>query len=75
VHKIGLELLACTFAERSGTAIRYTLQKLSLREAARLEKMIRDQKIRFEDPDLGMVEIERRRAGLVVRAVSKLKDQ
>jgi hypothetical protein len=75
LHKIGLEVLACAFAERSDTAVRYTSQKLSCRDAARLEKMIFAWKERLKDPDIRMVEIERKRAGMIVRMAGKFKEK
>lgn len=73
LHKIGLELLACAFAERSDTALRYTAQKLSLRDSKRWQKMIDAWKERLDDPDTRMVEIERRRAQMILHMAGKFK--
>lgn len=73
LHKIGLELLACAFAERSDTATRYTLQKLSLRDSRRWEKMIFFCRELLNDPDTRMADIERKRADMIVLMASKFK--
>jgi hypothetical protein len=75
VHKIGLELLARAYAERSNNAARYTSQKLSCRDAARLEKMIVAWKERLNDPDTRMVEIERKRAEVIAGMAGKFKEK
>jgi hypothetical protein len=74
LHKIGLELLACAFAERSNTAVRYTSQKLSYRDSRRWEKMIFAWYERLKDPDTRMVEIERKRAGMITQMAGKFKE-
>lgn len=73
LHKIGLELLACAFSGRSATAVRYTSQKLSLRDAARWERMLLAWKERLNDPDIRMVEIERKRAAAILRMAGRFK--
>lgn len=75
LHKIGLKMLACVFAERSGTAVRYTAQKLSSRDAARWTKMIAAWRERLEDPDAGMVEMERKRAAMIVSMAGTWKEE
>lgn len=75
LHKIGLDLLACAFAERSDTAVRYTSQKLSYRDSRRWEKMISAWKKRLNDPDTRMVEMERKRARAIVLMAGKFKEQ
>lgn len=73
LYKIGLELLACAFAERSDTAIRYTSQKLSARDAARWRKMILVWNERLTDPDTGAAEIERKRAATIVQLAGRFR--
>lgn len=75
LHKIGLELLACAFSERSETAVRYTSQKLSCRDSRRWEKMIVAWRERLKDPDTRMVEIERKRAGSIVLMARRFKEK
>lgn len=72
VHKIGLELLACAFIERSDTAIGYTSQKLSRRDAARWRKLIGSRRERLIDPDIGSAEAERKRASMIVDLARRL---
>lgn len=73
LHKIGLELLACAFAERSDTATRYTVQKLSMRDSLRWEKMIFSCRELLNDPDTRMVDIERKRVGMIVLMAGKFR--
>lgn len=75
VHKIGLELLACAFADRNGTAARYTAQKLLYRDSVRWERMVIAWKKRFDDPDTGMIEAERKRARMIVQFAREVKER
>ncbi|NOT46678.1 MAG: hypothetical protein HOP17_02865 [Acidobacteria bacterium] len=73
LYKIGLELLACAFAERSDTAVRYTAQKLSYRDSRRWKRIVLGWRAQLNDPDTRMVEIERQRAEMIVRMAGKFR--
>lgn len=73
IHKIGLELLACAFAERSDTAIQHTTQKLPFRDSKRWEKMCITWNQRLADPDVSAVETEIKRARAIVLMAGKFK--
>lgn len=73
LHKIGLELLACAFAERSNAAVQYTAQKLSYRDSRRWGKMISVWNDRLNDPDTRTVELEKKRAKMIVAMADKFK--
>ncbi len=74
LHKIGLELIACAFAERSGTAIRYASQKMSYRVSQRWEKMVSTWGQRLQDSDVSFTDVERRRAQVVVAMAERFKE-
>lgn len=73
LHKIGLELLAGAFAERSDTAVRYTAQKLSYRDSKRWTRLVLDWRERLKDPDMRMVEVERKRAEMTLNLAGKFR--
>lgn len=73
LYKIGMELLACAFAERSDTAIRYTSQKFSSRDSRRWNRLVLAFRERLDDPDMRTVEIEKKRAEMIVHLAGEFK--
>lgn len=61
LHRIGLDILAIVFAQRTETAVRYTAQKLAYRDSVRWRNMITESKSRLAVAGDDEIALERKR--------------